>query len=1071
MASSTMLSVDFKSAGCALSRHTPSTAVACFSTHRSKYHPNDLAVRARMLRTEETCGALSSISSGVGMVSNFKLDFVVTSATRDWCTGSVPPIKYRRDTDSSLFWHNRKLAVQIIELKHPFHSKFRRCTGRLFKPVASPGARAEQRFLEASTDVTRESAEPAASLTSDDLNAGVAGTSDRDGESKQSPIGVFPGGVRRAEVRIPGLVTRLQVMEVLDGKGLEGFLDVLSSVVAEGFTMVILESGVDGEGGARLYEAACLLKSVLRGRAALVVAERVDIAAAAGVDGVVLSDEGLPTVVARKMMQNALSEAAVLPLVARTVSSTQSAKAATALEGADLLLLQCPVVGDVSTYVRSICSEVSIPVFVDVSTTLSCLDDMNVGVASELLQAGASGFITGGKTWIEGVSVPDTVARLTSVMSETLKQSSRSMETPSSMAHPQVVYKESISLEESSPVNGVSLDVSLDLDKMAKLILEEERQLLTTMIDFMGAASPEMEEISLLVDALKQLDELFLLVIVGEFNSGKSSVINALLGERFLKEGVLPTTNEITVLRHSGEGREGGERSEKHPDGHFLRFLPTELLKQMNLVDTPGTNVILQRQQRLTEEFVPRADLVLFVLSVDRPLTESEVTFLRYIRQWGKKIVFILNKSDVLPDLAELEEVLHFVKENAQSLLSVDEASVYPVSARLALVAKQAAKKEDGTLDKDLLAADSSWRRSGFEKLENFIFSFLGGSTDAGAERLRLKLETPLGIGVALLNASEKQLAANILKAESDLKVLTRIEEQLIQYQDAVQGDATLQRQRAGLMIAGAKSRAEKLVDSILRLSNIDAILKYLLGADGAQTLPVSRGFDQQVMGSSKIDIERILEEHGSWMAANASRQLDIYRELVKSRWPEVSPCSESESLTELQRSDKLKEEQRRNSSNSFAVVQAFDVKAAEILLEQEIREAVLSTFAGLGAAGLSASVLTSVLPTTLEDLVALGICTAGGFAGVRNLPTKRQDIKRKISRVADNLALQLEQAMEADLLQNLEQLRAAIQTLTTPYRQAAEAERSRVLGLQSQLKGLDNQLRILKEKVQNLGM
>jgi predicted GTPase len=46
----------------------------------------------------------------------------------------------------------------------------------------------------------------------------------------------------------------------------------------------------------------------------------------------------------------------------------------------------------------------------------------------------------------------------------------------------------------------------------------------------------------------------------------------------------------------------------------------------MNLVDTPGTNVILQRQQRLTEEYVPRADLILFVLSSDRPLTESEVS-------------------------------------------------------------------------------------------------------------------------------------------------------------------------------------------------------------------------------------------------------------------------------------------------------------------------------------------------------------------------------------------------------------------------------------------------------------
>lgn len=62
-------------------------------------------------------------------------------------------------------------------------------------------------------------------------------------------------------------------------------------------------------------------------------------------------------------------------------------------------------------------------------------------------------------------------------------------------------------------------------------------------------ATPELEELNLLVDAIKQLDELFLLVIVGEFNSGKSSIINALLGDKFLAEGILPTTNEISVLK------------------------------------------------------------------------------------------------------------------------------------------------------------------------------------------------------------------------------------------------------------------------------------------------------------------------------------------------------------------------------------------------------------------------------------------------------------------------------------------------------------------------------------------
>lgn len=54
----------------------------------------------------------------------------------------------------------------------------------------------------------------------------------------------------------------------------------------------------------------------------------------------------------------------------------------------------------------------------------------------------------------------------------------------------------------------------------------------------------------------------------------------------------------------------------------------------MNIVDTPGTNVILQRQQRLTEEFVPRADLLLFVISADRPLTESEVRDYFHLLMW-----------------------------------------------------------------------------------------------------------------------------------------------------------------------------------------------------------------------------------------------------------------------------------------------------------------------------------------------------------------------------------------------------------------------------------------------------
>lgn len=110
---------------------------------------------------------------------------------------------------------------------------------------------------------------------------------------------------------------------------------------------------------------------------------------------------------------------------------------------------------------------------------------------------------------------------------------------------------------------------------------------------------------------------------------------------RYLAEGILPTTNEISVLKFL---EDGDQEVTQNADGFFIRRLPANLLREMNVVDTPGTNVILDRQQRLTEEYVPRADLVLFVMSADRPFTESEVNFLKYIRQWGKKVIFLVNK-------------------------------------------------------------------------------------------------------------------------------------------------------------------------------------------------------------------------------------------------------------------------------------------------------------------------------------------------------------------------------------------------------------------------------------------
>src|SRR5439155_7317158 len=153
---------------------------------------------------------------------------------------------------------------------------------------------------------------------------------------------------------------------------------------------------------------------------------------------------------------------------------------------------------------------------------------------------------------------------------------------------------------------------------------------------------------------------------------------------------------------------------------------PLGILRDVAVVDTPGTNAILREHEEITSQFVPRADLVLFVTSADRPFTETERVFMERIRAWGKKVVVVLNKVDLLGE-AQVAEQIEFVRTGVERLLGF-RPEVFPVSSRLALLSK------DGT-------EPAAWDRSRFQNLEDFVSATLD---ERG--RLVLKLSTPLGI-------------------------------------------------------------------------------------------------------------------------------------------------------------------------------------------------------------------------------------------------------------------------------------------------------------------------------------
>ena len=524
--------------------------------------------------------------------------------------------------------------------------------------------------------------------------------------------------------------------------------DQLDAAVAAGATAVLLVaggggddggSGSDGEstgggGGAELYEAAVRLVAALRGRCPLLVEDRLDVATAAGCQGALLPESGVPVVVARRMV------AASAGLLGRRAATAGQAAAAAA-DGANFVLMRPGCAAEEVTAARDRQrSGNAVPVLAEVVAVAAAGGGGGGGGGGgagegqptpRLLAARADGLALplaalapvaaqlGGGAAGEGAG--EAVATILAALRAGVagggggevaaaaepQRGGRSPEARAAAAAAAAALPASQppSAEPAAAATAATTRPTTPhsrpqpprprrrrlLTPAREALIADERALLDGAAALLSRVAPAVPELALLREAAAALEGRFSVAVVGEFNAGKSSVINALLGRRLLAEGPLPTTNEITELRYDDEAEEldGGGREEaarggappppssssssiataaadddddadqgrvvREADGRFVRYLRpgsagAGLLREVNVVDTPGLNVVLERQERATEEYVPRADLVLFVMSADRPMTGSELRVLEYLRQWRKKVVFVLNKVDTLED-------------------------------------------------------------------------------------------------------------------------------------------------------------------------------------------------------------------------------------------------------------------------------------------------------------------------------------------------------------------------------------------------------------------------------------
>ena len=571
------------------------------------------------------------------------------------------------------------------------------------------------------------------------------------------------------------------------------------------------------------------------------------------------------------------------------------------------------------------------------------------------------------------------------------------------------------------------------LTEEQRVLLDRERALLEELRVQLARLGATEDDLTLLKGALQHIDDLFLLVVVGEFNAGKTAFLNALLGERLLAEGVTPTTSHIHILRY-GESM----HQETTADDILMIQLPVEWLRNLSLVDTPGVNAVVQRHQEITEEFIPRSDLVLFVTSADRPFSESERLFLQRIRQWSKKVVVIVNKIDLIEEEVDRQQILDFIRENGRHLLGAD-PQIFMVSARLAMQAKQAAGRGEAEAHRVL------WRASHFDKLEQFTQVTLNDN-----ERLRLKLENPLGVASRLIDRYIAVITERQEILRGDFETIDTIDDQFAAYEQDMRRDFSYQRSRVENVLYEMLERGDKFFDEVLRLTRVMELVN---------SEKLRGDFTREVVADSSREIERHVNELIDWMIDKDYRQWRAIMDYLRRRAEKHTErmVGQINNDFELNRQNLLGGIGR----NAQRLVDSYDREAEALKMAQAVQSAVFQTAAvEVGALGLGA-VLVIILQGVWLDVTGILGASAVAALGLYLLPYKRSQVKAELRKQVAELRDQLEAALTRQFDNELQESAQRLQEAIAPYMRFVRAEREK-------LEKLDAELRLLKVKLTN---
>ena len=422
----------------------------------------------------------------------------------------------------------------------------------------------------------------------------------------------------------------------------------------------------------------------------------------------------------------------------------------------------------------------------------------------------------------------------------------------------------------------------------------------------------------------------------------------------------------------------------------------------------------MREHERLTAEFLPRADLVLFVTSADRPFTQTERVFMESIRDWGKKVVIILNKIDILASPRELDEVVTFVRAAARQVLGV-EPEVLPVSARLALSAKQ--------------GHPSHWAGSQFEALERYLSDTLDAP-----QRFRLKLANPLGVGEALATRYRMIAAERVTLIEDDLEILADVERQLVQYHVDMNRGFELRMAAVEKELADMEARGDRFFEDTLRIGRVLDLLN---------RARIEKEFEGEVIADAPVQVERRVSELIDWLVDQDFRQWQAVTSRLSERHRHHAPRVLGAPDVGTFHNDRMRliDSVGREAQR---VVDTYDRHREAAAIADQARVSVAAAAAAGGAAVGLSTIVTIAASTVAADVTGILLASVVLGVGFLIIPARRKRAKATLAEKVTVLRGRLTDALKAEFDRARAQSQLRLADAIAPYARFVRAEEER---------------------------